>query len=75
MELRELEVGKRFVFEDDRTSLPLAGKETGSYYPPKGIFKLLGVSQWGWGKLLHEDTGKEIVVVVGVHLRHVLPIL
>lgn len=74
MELGKLNVDERFVFEDNRTSLPLTGKEVGLYYPPKGTFKLLGVSQWGWLKLLHEESGKEIVVIAEVRLRHVLPI-
>lgn len=75
MMLKELETGKRFEFEDKRTSLPLTGKESGLYYPPKGTFKLLGVSQWGWLRLLHEGAAKEIVVIAEVRLRHVLPIL
>ena len=75
MMLKELETGKRFVFEDTRTALPLSGKDYGQYYPPKGTFELCGVAQYGWLRIRHEETGKEMIVVAGVGLRYILPIL
>lgn len=74
MELRKINVDQRFEFEDKKTSLPLTGKEAGLYFPAKGTFQLMGIAQWGWLKLKHEETNKMIVVVAEVGLRYVIPI-
>lgn len=72
--LRELEVGRRFEFEDKKTALVLVGFE-GFRYPPAGTFKYLGVGEWVCPRLLHEQTGKEIIVPESTLLRHVLILL
>ena len=73
MMLRELEVGKRFEFEDRKTALVLVGLE-GYRFPPVGTFEYLGVGEWVCPRLFHLQSGKEIVLIESTFLRHVIPI-
>lgn len=74
MEVSKLKVDDRFVFVDTNTSLPLVGPDPVMQFPPKGVFKFLGTCQYGWVILFHEESGKRIIVITGVNLRHVYPI-
>lgn len=73
MLLKDLAPGKRFMFEDRVTPLALAGVH--GNFSSKGTFKYLAVCEGATPKLLHEETGKEVVVVSGTYYRHILPII
>lgn len=72
MLLREIQESKRFMFEDRKTPLALSGQR--GQYPSIGTFKYVGVCEGVCPKLLHEETGKEVVVVSNTYHRHILPL-
>jgi len=73
MLLKELELGKRFMFEDRTTPLALAAPNRGNF-SSMGTFELVRYAEYGC-PVLRSSTGKEITLVSSTYFRSVLIIL
>lgn len=74
MLLKELKLGKRFMFEDRTTPLALAAPARGSV-SPTGTFELVRYVEYGCPVLKSEKIGKEFIVVSSTYFRSILPIV
>lgn len=72
MQLKELQPGQQFMFEDRKTPLAPAGVR--GNYTAQGTFKYLGVAVDTCPRLLHIDSNQEITLVSSTYHRHVLVI-
>lgn len=73
MLLKDLEIGKRFMFEDRNTPLALAGIR--GQISAGGVFVYVRVGENGCPVLKNEMVGKEVTVVPNTHYRYVLIII
>jgi len=72
MLLKDLKKEQRFMFTDRNT--PLALTTARGQYPAKGVFAYLDVYEGVCPKLLHEETGREVIPVSATYYRDVLVI-
>ena len=73
MLLKELEKGKRFIFEDQSTPLQL--HNVPNQVSAKGTFQYLGMTDHTCPRLLHLESANEYTVAMGNYNRYILPLL
>jgi len=74
MLLKELEKGKRFVFEDQSTPLQLYNLP-GNQVTAKGTFKYLGMTDHTCPRLFHLESACEYTVAMGNYNRYIIQLL
>jgi hypothetical protein len=73
MLLKDLQTGKRFMFDDRKT--PVALTTARGQFDASGTFEFVGVVENASPKLKHVESGKELIAVANTFYRWILPII